>query len=39
VIVNRGGATAADILALSQLAREQVLDRSGVRLEPAMRSL
>jgi UDP-N-acetylmuramate dehydrogenase len=39
VIVNRGGATAADVLALIQLAREQTLDRTGVRLEPAMRSL
>jgi UDP-N-acetylmuramate dehydrogenase len=39
VIVNRGGATAADVLALIELAQEQTLARTGVRLESAMRSL
>jgi len=39
VIVNRGAATAVDVLALMQLIRERVLDRTGVRLEPAIRTL
>ncbi|MCL6549214.1 MAG: hypothetical protein K6T30_09945, partial [Alicyclobacillus sp.] len=32
-IVNRGGATAADVLALIEEVRRRVLDRYGVRLE------
>jgi UDP-N-acetylmuramate dehydrogenase len=39
VIVNRGAATAVDVLALMQLTRTRVLDRTGVRLEPAIRTL
>ena len=39
VIVNRGGATAVDVLALMHLARERVFDRTGIRLQPAIRSL
>ncbi len=39
VIVNRGAATAVDVLALMQLTRERVLDRTGVRLEPAIRTI
>jgi UDP-N-acetylmuramate dehydrogenase len=38
-IVNRGGASAADILALVQLAQSEVLQRSGIRLEPEVRIL
>jgi UDP-N-acetylmuramate dehydrogenase len=37
VIVNTGGATAGDILALVNLAREEVLRRTGVELEPEIR--
>ncbi len=36
-IVNLGGATAADVLALVKLVQERVLDRSGVLLEPEIR--
>jgi len=36
-IVNRGGATAADILALMDLARERVQAHFGVTLEPEIR--
>jgi UDP-N-acetylmuramate dehydrogenase len=36
-IVNRGGATAADVLALMDLARERVSAQLGVTLEPAIR--
>jgi UDP-N-acetylmuramate dehydrogenase len=36
-IVNRGGATAADILALLDLARERVQAQLGVALEPEIR--
>jgi UDP-N-acetylmuramate dehydrogenase len=36
-IVNRGGASAADVLALIELAREQVRARTGVSLEPEVR--
>ncbi|MBI2014868.1 MAG: UDP-N-acetylmuramate dehydrogenase [Candidatus Rokubacteria bacterium] len=36
-IVNRGGATAADILALMDLARERVQAHFGVALEPEIR--
>jgi UDP-N-acetylmuramate dehydrogenase len=39
VIVNRGAATAEDVLALMQLTRERVLSRTGVQLEPAIRTL
>jgi UDP-N-acetylmuramate dehydrogenase len=38
-IVNRGGATAADVLALIARARERVLASSGIRLEPEVRIL
>ncbi|CAB3776907.1 UDP-N-acetylmuramate dehydrogenase [Pararobbsia alpina] len=34
VLVNRGGATGADVLALSQAIRDDVLARYGVELEP-----
>ncbi len=36
-IVNRGGATAAEVLALMDLARERVRAQFGVTLEPEMR--
>ncbi len=36
VIVNEGGATSADVLALMVLARRQVLEASGVLLEPEL---
>lgn len=39
IIVNRGGATAVDVLALMQVARERVLERTGIVLEPAIRTL
>jgi UDP-N-acetylmuramate dehydrogenase len=38
-IVNRGGATAADILALIEMAFERVFNQSGVRLTPDLRVL
>ncbi|HET6413999.1 MAG TPA: UDP-N-acetylmuramate dehydrogenase [Anaeromyxobacter sp.] len=38
-IVNLGGATAADVLALIRLARERVWERHGVRLETEVRLL
>jgi UDP-N-acetylmuramate dehydrogenase len=38
-VVNRGGATAADILALLELAFERVFNQSGVRLTPELRIL
>jgi UDP-N-acetylmuramate dehydrogenase len=38
-IVNRGGATAADVLALVERARRRVFEASGVRLEPEVRIL
>jgi len=36
-IVNRGGATAADILALMDLTRERVQHQFGIALEPEIR--
>ncbi|RJR41147.1 MAG: UDP-N-acetylmuramate dehydrogenase [Desulfobacteraceae bacterium] len=36
-IVNVGGASAGDVLALMELARKRVLDLSGVELEPEIR--
>jgi UDP-N-acetylmuramate dehydrogenase len=39
VIVNRGAATAVDVLALMELTRERVFDRTGIRLQPAIRTL
>lgn len=33
-VVNRGGATAADVLALVALVQERVLENAGIRLEP-----
>lgn len=36
-IVNKGGATAADILALIEQVRQRVLDQRGVELEPEVR--
>ncbi len=38
-IVNRGGATAADILALMQMAFERVFTQTGTRLQPELRVL
>jgi UDP-N-acetylmuramate dehydrogenase len=38
-IVNLGGATAADVLALIRLARQRVLEQAGVRLETEVRFL
>ncbi|MNL40140.1 UDP-N-acetylenolpyruvoylglucosamine reductase [compost metagenome] len=34
VLVNRGGATAADIMGLARAVQDAVADRYGVRLEP-----
>ena len=34
VLVNRGGATAADIMGLAQAIQQAVAERYGVRLEP-----
>jgi UDP-N-acetylmuramate dehydrogenase len=39
VIVNRGSATAVDVLSLMQLMRERVFARTGIRLEPSIRTL
>lgn len=36
-IVNRGSATAADVLALVKLVQERVLESSGIQLEPEVR--
>jgi len=36
-VVNTGGATAADLLALIERIQEKVLARSGVLLEPEVR--
>ena len=36
-VVNKGGATAADVLALVELVRQRVYDHSGVLLEPEVR--
>ncbi len=36
-LVNRGGATAADLLALMELASERVHNRTGIQLEPKIR--
>lgn len=36
-IVNLGGATAADVLALVKLVQQRVFDRSGILLEPEIR--
>ena len=38
-IVNRGGATSADILALMELAFERVYHQSGIRLQAELRVL
>jgi UDP-N-acetylmuramate dehydrogenase len=38
-IVNRGGATATDILALMDLAFERVFKQTGIRLQPELRIL
>ncbi|MGO4999288.1 UDP-N-acetylmuramate dehydrogenase [Oceanisphaera sp. W20_SRM_FM3] len=39
VLVNHGGATAADVLQLAALVRERVEQRFGVRLEPEVRMI
>jgi len=39
VIVNRGTATAVDVLSLMQLTRERVFAHAGIRLEPKIRTL
>ena len=39
VIVNRGAATAVDVLSLMQLTRERVFTHAGIRLEPSIRTL
>ena len=36
-IVNRGGATAADVLKLIEIVRKRVLENSGIALEPEIR--
>ena len=36
-VINRGGATCADILALMEQVRARVYDRTGVELEPEVR--
>ena len=39
LIINRGGATHADVLALMELARERVESRMGITLQPEIRLL
>ena len=36
-IINRGGATASDILQLMEIVQAGVMDMAGVRLEPEVR--
>ena len=36
-IVNRGGATAGDILKLSQIVRETISQKFGIELEPEVK--
>ena len=36
-IINTGGATAGDIIALMELVQQRVYEYSGVRLEPEVR--
>ena len=36
-VVNRGGATAADVLELLRQVQQRVLEHSGIRLEPEIR--
>ena len=36
-IINRGGATATDILQLMQIVQARVLEQTGVKLEPEVR--
>ena len=36
-VINRGGATCADVLALMEQVRQRVLDATGVTLEPEVR--
>ena len=36
-IINRGNATAGDIIALMELVQERVYEDSGIRLEPEVR--
>ena len=36
-IVNRGGATAADVLKLIEIVQKRVLENSGIALEPEIR--
>jgi UDP-N-acetylmuramate dehydrogenase len=36
-IVNTGGATAGDVIALMELARQKVKEKRGVDLEPEIR--
>jgi UDP-N-acetylmuramate dehydrogenase len=38
-VINTGGATCADILALMELVRQRVFEQTGVRLEPEVRLL
>ena len=38
-VINRGGATEADVLALMRQVQQRVYDRSGIRLEPEVRIL
>ena len=38
-IVNRGGATAADVLAIMELTQERVQSHAGVLLEPEIRTI
>ena len=38
-VINRGGATCADVLALMEQVQEEVLRRTGVKLEPEVRIL
>ena len=36
-LINRGGATASDFLALMRLVQERVMEKYGVMLEPEVR--
>ena len=38
-IINKGGASCSDILTLMEEVKKQVLDRTGITLEPEIRTL
>ena len=36
-MINKGGATASDVIELMELVSDKVFERSGIRLEPEVR--